>query len=559
MINQSRKFNYVLTSMVFVAVCSGCGTPDITSLNPNSGSERTLVEVEGDNFLSSIYWDISSPSEKRLAGGFLGSYLFTVPPGASLGGHQVGLERSGRRGTEQTFTVTAAQPFSNPRLDRVSIVFADFSTTGQVNTWLYVQGANIDSDAEVLIDNVVVPTVAHKGIQNDLFGVNPTDFDYPIYHYLALIVAPGSKAVGTTIDVKVQNSDGQESNSRSYQLPVDAASLDSDGDDIPDDWEKNGYDADGDGAIDIDLKALGAHPLRPDVFLELDVMQGLTNNPTAAVWNAFTNAFANAPIINPATDNGINVILDTSGNVPFWQTIDFGGTEDALHRRFNTLKNNGFNEATRGRIYHYCIWGNMRPNGSSGISDVNWGSGGDDCIVSFDDFVGAFQTVQSMAETLMHEFGHNLDQRHGGGDHTSYNPTYNSVMSYSWQLRTGRTNAWRRNCPVYAPLFYQQNAALEVNGAIPGAWAGPTIDFSEGMGRSLVENNLNEPTGLYNGNAVDWNMDGDSTDAAASRNLQGPYQGGTCIATNPGANDTLTDFSNWANLFFAGPRLNGTN
>ena len=543
------KIIRAMAALLPAVLAANCTTPNISSLNPNTGPERTLVNVKGDNFLSSIYWDIGSSSERNLSAGFLGSYLFTVPPGVSLGGHQVGLERSGMRGTQKTFTVTAPQPFSVPRLDRISIVYADFAANGQVNAWLYVQGANIDSDAEVLVDNLVVPTVAHKGIQNNLFGIPPADLSYPVYHYLALIAAPGSKMPGQTITIKVRNADGLESNSRAYQLPLNASSLDSDGDDIPDDWEINGYDANGDGVVDIDLKALGADPLRPDLFLEVDVMQGLTNNPGPAVWNAFTNAFANAPVINPSGPNGINVILDSSGSVPFWQTIDFGGTETATHRRFNTLKNANFNDAVRGRIYHYCIWANMRPNGSSGISDVDWVNGGDDCIVSFDDFSAGFQTVQSMAETLMHEFGHNLNQRHGGSDHTTNNPTYSSVMSYSWQLRTGRSNAWRRQNPIYAPFYYQLNLAVEANGAIPAAWTGPAIDYSEGMGRPLIENNLNEPTGLHNGNAIDWNLDGDSTDASANRDLNG----------NGNTNDTLTDYPNWANIVFAGPRMNGTN
>lgn len=544
-----KKYCLLLLTICFLGLF-GCVPPDISSLDPNDGPERTLVRVNGDNFLSTVYWDIGSSSEQKLSGGFLGSYLFTVPQGTSLGGHQVGLERSNRRGTEKTFTVTTPQPFTSPRLDRISIVYADFSSSGQVNTWLYVQGANIDSDAEVFVNNVLVPTIAHKGIQNNLFGINPTDLGYPIYHYLALIVSPGSKPLGQTISVKIRNTDGQESNSRSYQLPFNAASLDSDGDDIPDNWEKYGYDANNDGIIDIDLKALGADPYRPDLFLEVDVMQSLTNNPSAAVWNAFTNAFANAPIINPTSNNGINVILDVSGNVPFWQTIDFGGTETSTHRRFNTLKNANFNNTIRGRIYHYCIWANMRPNGSSGVSDVDWINGGDDCIVSFDDFPAGFQTVQSMAETLMHEFGHNLNQRHGGSDlYTTNNPTYSSVMSYSWQLRTGRSNVWRRQNPIYAPLYYQQNAAVEFNGFIPGGWTGPTIDYSEGKGRSLVENNLNETIGLYNGNVLDWNLDGDSADINASRDLN----------RNGNTNDTLTDYSNWANILFVGPRMNGTN
>ncbi|MDJ0940339.1 MAG: hypothetical protein QNJ00_11310 [Woeseiaceae bacterium] len=545
MIQSKLRAVSLLACIVFIG---GCGTPDIRSLDPNTGPERTLVDIEGDSFLSTAYWDAGTASEQPLAGGFLGAYLFTVPTGAALGPHDVQLQRFGRRGNIVPFTVTAALPATAPRLDRVSIVFADFQAS-TVNTWLYVQGANIDAAAEVLINNSPVPSVAHKGIQNDLLGVNPTDLGFPVYHYLALIAGPGARDVGGTLNVSVRNTDGQVSNVVSYTLPSNAATMDRDGDDLLDDWEINGYDADGDGTVDIDLAALGADPLRPDIFLEVDVMQGLTNNPGNAVWNAFTGAFAAAPIINPAGPNGINLVLDTRGTVPFWQTIDFGGTETATHRRFNTLKTANFDDANRDRIYHYCIWANMRPNGSSGVSDVDWVNGGDDCIVSFDDFSAGFQTAQSMAETIMHEFGHNLNQRHGGATHAQNNPTYSSVMSYNWQLRSGRSNGWRRNNPVYAPFFYQMNAAVETNGAIPTGWAPPTIDFSEGMGRSLVENNLSEPVGLYNANAIDWNMDGDSTDTSASRDLNG--DGDT--------NDTMTDLSNWANLVFSGPRNDGTN
>jgi hypothetical protein len=541
-------FAGIMGSLV-AALCSGCATPNISSLDPDTGPERTLVNVHGDTFLSSLYWDAGSASEQHLSGGFLGSYLFTVPAAAPLGAHQTQLQRFGRRGNQRPFTVTAGLRYPAPRLDRISIVYATFPGGGQVNAWLYVQGANVDANAEVLINGAVVPTVAHKGIQNDLFGVRPQDLAYPVYHYLALLAAPGVQATGSTLNVRIRNADGQESGTAQYRLPDNAASLDSDGDDIPDTWEVNGYDANGDGVIDINLAALGAHPLRPDLFLEVDIMQGLANSPGNAVWNALTGAFANAPIINPVANNGVNLHLDTSGTVSFWSTIDFGGTETATHRRFNTLKTANFNDAVRGRIYHYCIWANMRPNGSSGISDVDWVNGGDDCIVSFDDFSASFQTAQSMAETIMHEFGHNLNQRHGGATHATNNPTYSSVMSYSWQLRTGRTNAYRQQNPVYAPFFYQLNAAVEAAGALPAGWVGVTVDYSEGMGRSLVENNLNEPAGLYNNNAVDWNSDGDQADAAASRDING--DGDT--------SDTLDDFSNWGGLVYRGPRNNGTN
>ncbi|MBE9561035.1 MAG: hypothetical protein IMF15_09615 [Proteobacteria bacterium] len=527
---------------------SACATPNINSLDPNSGPERSLVEIDGDNLFSTAYWDAGTASEQSLQGGFFGSYIFTVPQAASLGAHQVQLKRSGKEGNKVPFTVTATVPFGSPRLDRVSLVYADFQPANQVNTWVYVQGANVDVSAEVLINGTVVPTVAHKGIVNDLLGVNPQDLNFPIYHHLALLAAPGSVATGSNLNVQIRNADGLLSNIIVYRMPNDAATMDSDGDDIPDTWEINGYDADGDGTIDIDLKALGADPHRPDIFVEVDVMNSLTNSPGAAVWTAVRTAFANAPVINPGSDNGINVSIDTSGSVPFWQTINLTGTASTTFENFYTLKTANFDNDVRGRIYHYCIWANAHPSGWSGISDVDWVNGGDDCIVSFDDFPASYQSVRSMAATFMHEFGHNLNQKHGGVDHYNKNPVYSSVMSYSWQLRTGLNNASRRSRPIYSPFYYQLNGAVETNGAIPAGVTNNLPDYSQGMGRNLLENNLNEPAGLYNGNAVDWNQDGDSTDTGVTRDLN----------SNGSTTDTITDFSNWSNLNFSGPRNNGT-
>lgn len=539
---------------LLVWILSGCA-PNITSLNPNSGPERTLVEIQGDNLASSVYWDAGTAGEQIIPSGFLGAYLFTVPPGALQGAHQVQLKRSGSAGNMVPFNVTAPLPFGAPRLDRISIAYAEFQPGNNINTWLYVQGANLDAGAEILVNGMVVPAVAHRGIRNDLLGVNPQDLNFPIYHYLALVAAPGPQPAGSTLNVQIQNVDGQTSNVVQYTLAADAASLDSDGDDLPDVWEVNGYDANGDGTIDVDLPALGAHPHRPDIFIEVDIMNGLTNPPGAAVWNAVVAAFAAAPIINPTQANGINVVIDATGTVPFWQTIDLTGADNPPNfANFYTLKTANFNNASRGRIYHYCIWANAHPSGWSGISDVDLNAAqtdfagpGDDLIVSFDDFPASYQTVRSMAATFMHELGHNLQQRHGGVNHARFNPTYSSVMSYSWQIRTGDNNATRCARPIYAPFYYQLNAAVETNCAIPAGVVSVLPDYSAGMGRNLVENNLNEQTGLYNNNPVDWNQDGDTNDLGVARDL-----------TDDGdTNDIAVDFVNWANFVYAGPRLNG--
>ena len=545
------------TTLAVSLLLSGCGDPSISNFT-NSGPPGSIVEVSGDVIFSRVVWDAGTASETVLPSGFLGAGFFTVPDGASAGVHPFAVERGGSRTATVNFTVTAPVPVTNPRIDHVTLYNTNFSG-GNVSSLLMVQGANIDVGAEVLVNGTAATALPYKVMINDLLGIAPNTLGFPIYHYLAILVPVENVATGSAITIRVRNLDNLLSNNFTYTMPASQATLDSDGDNIPDDWEINGYDANSDGVIDIDLAALGADPFRRDLFLECDIMNGLTNPPAAGVFTSMQNAFANAPIINLGNlPNGINLVIDRSGTVPFSNTIDLSGADNPLigFSNFYTLKAANFNDNIRGRIYHYAIWANARPNGSSGISDVlinaagtDFSGPGDDLIVSFDDFPASFQTVKSGAETLMHEFGHNLIQRHGGANHFTRNPTYSSVMSYSWQLRSGQSNATRLGRPVCAPLYYGQTGAAETATGGTFTPVGTIIDYSDGMGINLVENNLNEGIGVCNNLAVDWNNDGDNTDNSATRDINNDGNTG----------QTWTDFCNWCNLNYRGPEQNGSN
>lgn len=535
---------------------SACTKPTLTALVENSGPEHTLVEVQGENLvLSRIIWDAGLPSETTVPGAFLTATIFSVPPGATTGVHPVAIENGGGRSDTMNFTVTAAQPFGPPRVDHVMIIGNPTFSGGNVTTLLYIDGANIDVGAVVLIDGVEVATAAHKGLRNDLFGVDPARLAFPIRHYLGMLAAAPAKTAGSTIAVTVRNLGGATSTAFNYKLPLNAATLDSDGDSLLDVWETEGFDANGDGTVDIDLAALGCLPHRRDVLLEVDVMTGLTNPPAAAVFDATRAMFTAAPVVNPGTANGINLILDTSGTVPFWDIIDFDVTDSVplSTANFGTLKAANFDNATRDNVYHYAIWGNARPGGSSGRSDIlfdasnNVAGPGDDLIVSFDDFGAAFQTVRSQVETLAHEFGHNLGQQHGGNNNVTKKPNYWSVMSYTWQLRTGRSNATRRADITCPPFYYAATGATEPNGALP-AMFNNVVDYSEGMAATLTENNnsLSEVIGVC-GQAVDWNNDGDRVDVNINADAD----------DNGNSTGVVTDFANWRALRFNGPAFDG--
>ena len=69
---------------------------------------------------------------------------------------------------------------------------------------------------------------------------------------------------------------------------------DIDGDGIPNTWEMKGYDADGDGKVDVDYPGMGANPLKKDIFVEMDYMPGLLASEEEL--DRITEIFANMPI-----------------------------------------------------------------------------------------------------------------------------------------------------------------------------------------------------------------------------------------------------------------------
>ena len=81
--------------------------------------------------------------------------------------------------------------------------------------------------------------------------------------------------------------------------------------------------------------------------------------------------------------------------------------------------------------------------------------------------------LRTEAGAFMHELGHNLDLRHGGGDDWIYKPNYLSVMNYYFQ----------RGIP-----FAESPGSTVI--------AGYRLDYSDRLYPTLDENNLDEGVGL---------------------------------------------------------------
>jgi hypothetical protein len=120
-------------------------------------------------------------------------------------------------------------------------------------------------------------------------------------------------------------------------IAVVRVNVDTDGDGLWDDWERFGIDTDGNGTIDLDLPALGANPMRKDIFLEIDFMNcavaggdcamGDTHShrPKQAAIDAVIQAFANAPVMNPDGSTGITLHVDVSNAILHQNALNFAG------------------------------------------------------------------------------------------------------------------------------------------------------------------------------------------------------------------------------------------
>lgn len=344
------------------------------------------------------------------------------------------------------------------RIERPSTGFADPDSTFAVFMQLDIFGFTPGPIPDVVALSYVL-------------GLDPSD-DTEIDFFEVFDLAPGGTYAFLLNMTVVSTVDQSTQPAEDFTAEFDIALLagDRDGDGLLDKWETLGIDIDADGIPEIDLPAMGADPDRKDLFVEIDAHTGSTV-PVAEL-GLVIDAFANAPVQNPTGPDGIRLHLlydendltdihyDASpeSQVAAQKLGRFGSASDRSH----PLWENGMRDA-RLRVFRYCVWGGTMTGGHSGWGEIV----GDDFIVVLDDPQYGALTARDRASVFMHELGHNLGLRHGGGDDIQNKPNYLSVMNYMY--------IW----PDVLPFFV--NAKL---------------DYSADAFSTLFENGLSENSGI---------------------------------------------------------------
>jgi CSLREA domain-containing protein len=378
---------------------------------------------------------------------------------------------------------------------------------------------------------------------------------------------------------------------------------DNDGDSLCDEWETDGLDSNGDDVPDLDLPGLGASPNHKDIFIELDYMRvSLLHNhrPFDAALQAVVNAFAAAPVANPDATNGIAMHLVGTGGLvdeelAEYEPVHFLSDQPLATDDFNDIKlGNPRNRCGTGAgdghfgtpaeraspacplildakmlVFRYGVFGHNHAHliGSSGIGELP----GNDFMVTLgewdaNDFrrvkggnCGFFETGaqcgrrEAEAGTFLHEFGHTLNLRHGGGSDRNCKPNYLSVMSYSLQFP---------KLDPLRPLDFSRAPPLamldETNLSEPAGIGGPAgrstlFGVASGGGPCVLATPVCVPKATAANQPIRWNDDGDATDTGVVADVSGINSLGCHDQDPPAGRDPLSQlngYDDWSNLFF---------
>jgi hypothetical protein len=274
------------------------------------------------------------------------------------------------------------------------------------------------------------------------------------------------------------------------------------------------------------------------VYVEIDWMAH--HRPLRGALKRVVNSYAAAPVSNPDGSSGVRLHLQLDEEAcphrDQMTTMDLGGPtefDDVKAVKFGTsAERSALNGpvvlAAKRLAYRYALFIHLQAEGGySGVAEI----GGNDLVISLGGFAKLRKhnvgNADQQAGTFMHELGHTLNLRHGGGDDGNTKPNYISVMNYLFQFDHAPVEGRKLDYSVRELLTLDENALSE----------------SAGVGDSVDEDTayyFAGPPGTYLPTAanlpIDWNFDGDTQDSIAL-----DVNGSTDLTV-------LAGYDDWSNL-----------
>ncbi|OIR43979.1 hypothetical protein [Corynebacterium sp. NML130628] len=241
------------------------------------------------------------------------------------------------------------------------------------------------------------------------------------------------------------------------EVATQDSAVDSDGDGLPDVWEREGVTLH-DGTV-MPLDQWGADPERPDLFLQLNWMQSQWQQAGCNTADADADACAQMSVASyrPSRDilqqlvdrfdqYGVNLHIDagdTYTNIVNYPTRHGGQTEAYTPYYFEgtvpgmkLVENIDTMLGARAAVFRVGVIGDQMQRG-------HWGTGL--ALVADNSFYVAkherMRTEDQLRNTIMHELGHTLGLNHNGSmkfanevPQSDYLPNYYSVMNYLYQF-----------------------------------------------------------------------------------------------------------------------------